>query len=238
MNLSKRLQSIANFVKQDSTVCDIGTDHGYIPVYLVKENISKKVIGSDISRGSLDKIIDLIKRENVEDYIEARLGDGLDILNDNEADTLIIAGMGGLLISEILEKGKDISGIEHFILQPMVGAKELRKYLEKNNFKIISEDLVCEDRKYYEVISALRGKQEIGKKIYYEISEKLINNRHPLLKSFVEYKKNKVKNIINEIKSIDTDRTKDRYNEMQRLLDQYQEVLNEIESQRNNETHG
>lgn len=231
MKLSKRLQAIADFVAKDSTVCDIGTDHGYIPVYLIKENISRKVIGTDISKGSLNKIIDLIEKENLEEYIESRLGDGLDILNPNEVDTLIIAGMGGILISEILENGRSLTeNIENYILQPMVGAKDLRKYLEANRFKIISEELVFEEGKYYEIISATRGKQKIEKDIYYEISEILIENKHPLLKSFVEYKKDKIEKIINDIKFTGTDKSKNKYNESKLLLERYREVLKKIES--------
>lgn len=231
MKLSKRLQSIANFVLKDANVCDIGTDHGYIPVYLIKENICKKVIATDISKGSLDKIIDLIKKENLEKHIETRLGDGLDILKSNEADTLIIAGMGGILISEILEKGKEITeSIDKYIFQPMIGSKDLRKYLVENHFKIIDEDLVFEEGKYYEIIYAIKGNQKIEKDIYYEISEILIKNKHPLLNSFIEYKKNKVKRIVDEIKLIDTDRSKNKYDKVKGRLNQYQEVLSEIES--------
>lgn len=230
MNLSKRLQKIADLVPKNSNVCDIGTDHGYIPVYLTKKGISKKVIGTDISKGSLDKIIDLIEREKLGDLIEVRLGDGLNILNLNEVDTLIIAGMGGILISQILEDGKNIvEDIENYILQPMIGAKELRKYLLKNHFKITHEDLVFEEGKYYEIIFAKKGQQEIKKDIYYEISEILIKNEHPLLKPFIEHKKEKMKRIIDEIKNIDTQRSKDKYNEVKLILNQYQEVLKEIE---------
>lgn len=231
MKLSKRLQKIADFVPKESTVADIGTDHGFIPVYLIENNISKKVIGTDISIGSLEKIIELIKKEDLEDYIEARLGDGLDILNPSEVDTLIIAGMGGILIGEILENGKKVANsIQNYILQPMVGAKELRKYLVNNSFQIIDEDLVFEEDKYYEVIFAKKGNQSIEKDIYYEISQILIEKKHPLLKSFLEYKKSKIEKIINEVKLVKTDKSKNKYNELNQLLIRYQEVLRQIES--------
>lgn len=175
MNLSKRLQKIVDFVPKDTKVCDIGTDHGYIPVYLIKSHISKQVIATDISKGSLDKIIDLVEKEKLEDSIDMRLGDGLDIISPHEVETLIIAGMGGILISEILEKDKDITRtIKNFIFQPMVGGEELRKYLTENNFQIVDEELIFEDGKYYEIIFAREGEQEIKKDIYYEISEILI----------------------------------------------------------------
>ena len=231
MNLSKRLQKIADFVPKGSAVCDIGTDHGYIPVYLVKENISSKVIGTDISKGSLDKIIDLVEKEKLQDLIDIRLGDGLYILSPNEVNTLIIAGMGGILISEILENSKEVSKtIENFILQPMVGVEELRRYLIGNNFKIIDEELVFEDGKYYEIIFAKEGHQVIDKEIYFEISEILIKEKHPLLKSYIEHKKDKIKSIMRDIESIETKRSKDRYNQIRSKLDKYQEVLSEIDS--------
>ena len=231
MKLSKRLQKIADLVPEDSIVCDIGTDHGYIPVYLIKNNISKKVIGTDISKGSLDKIIELVKKEGLEDRIESRLGDGLDILEENEVDSLIIAGMGGILISEILEEGRGIAeDIKNFILQPMVGSEELRRYLVDNDYKIVTEDLLFEEGKFYEIILAQRGSQNIDKEIHYEISELLIKNRHPLLREFLEYKINKVKKILDEIKNIKTEGSKEKYKELKSLLKKYEEVVKEIES--------
>ena len=231
MKLSKRLQKIADLVGEDSIVCDIGTDHGYIPVYLIKNNISKKVIGTDISKGSLDKIIELVQKEALEDRIECRLGDGLDILEEKEVDSLIIAGMGGILISEILEEGREVTEhIENFILQPMVGSKELRRYLVYNGYKIISEDLLFEEGKFYEIILAQRGKQKIDKDIHYEISQLLIRDRHPLLREFLEYKINKVKKVMDEIKDIKTQGSKKKYKELKSLLKEYEEVVEEIES--------
>lgn len=231
MKLSKRLESIANFVAENSIVADIGTDHGYIPVYLIENNISKRVIGTDISSGSLNKIIELIKSEGLEDKIEARLGNGLDIIRPYEVDTLIVSGMGGILISEILEKNTKVTrSIDNYILQPMVGSTELRKYLMENNFEIIDEDLVLEDEKYYEVILARKGKQDVEKDIHYEISSILIEDKHPLLKSFLEYKIYKTYAIIQEVKEKETEKSKDKYIKLRQVLEVYEEVLREIES--------
>ncbi|WP_406242265.1 tRNA (adenine(22)-N(1))-methyltransferase [Tissierella carlieri] len=159
MKLSERLLTLANLVPKNSIVADIGTDHGYIPAYLIENKISKKVIGTDISKGSLDKIIEYVKELGFEDKIDSRLGDGLEVIKPYEVDTVIIAGMGGLLIRDILEKHKEISNsIIDFILQPMVAAKELRQYLIENNFEIIKEELVKEENKYYEIIHAKKVK--------------------------------------------------------------------------------
>ena len=159
MKLSNRLMTIAKLVPNNSIVADIGTDHGFVPAYLIENRISKKVIGTDISKGSLDKIIEYVKELGFEDRIDTRLGDGLEVIKPYEVDTLIVAGMGGLLIKEILEKNKAVSdSIINFILQPMVAGKELREYLISNNFEILKEKLIKEDNKYYEIIYAKKGK--------------------------------------------------------------------------------
>lgn len=231
MKLSERLMAIANFVPKNSIVADIGTDHGYIPAYLIENRIAKKVIGTDISKGSLDKIIQYVKELGFEDKIDSRLGDGLEAIKPYEVDTVIIAGMGGLLIRDILESHKEISdSIIDFILQPMVAVKELRQYLIENNFEIIKEGLVKEENKYYEIIHAKKGKSFLTKGVYYEISPFLIKDKHPLLKEFVEYKILGTKKILKEIEGIETEKTKERYIELNGLLNEYKEVLKEIES--------
>lgn len=231
MKLSERLMTIANLVPNNSIVADIGTDHGYIPAYLIENKISKKAIGTDISKGSLDKIIDYVKEIGCEDNIDTRLGDGLEVIKPYEVDTVIIAGMGGLLIRDILEKDKKISNsITNFILQPMVASKELREYLIENNFEIIKEELVKEENKYYEIIYAKKGKSFADKEIYYEISPLLISGKHPLLKEFIENKINMAENIRKELEGIDTEKSQERYVELTNTIKAYKEVLKDIES--------
>lgn len=231
MKLSERLLAIANLVPKNSIVADIGTDHGYIPAYLIENKISKKVIGTDISKGSLDKIIEYVKELGSETKIDTRLGDGLDVIKPLEIDTLIISGMGGLLIRDILEKHKKTADtIIDFILQPMVASKELRQYLIENNFEIIKEELVKEDNKYYEIIHAKKGKSFLEKEIYYEISPILIKDKHPLLKEFLQDKLISAKKIVKELECINTDKSKERYMELNRIIKEYEEVFIEIES--------
>lgn len=231
MKLSDRLKAIANLVPKNSIVADIGTDHGHLPAYLIKNNISKKVIGTDISKGSLEKIIEFVSELGLEKKIDTRLGDGLETIKPYEVDTVVIAGMGGLLIKEILEKDKiQRDSINNFILQPMVASKELREYLVDNNFKIIKEDLVKEENKYYEIIYAIRDKSYVIKDIYLEISPLLIDMKHSLVKEFVEYKIKASKEIIEQIENANTDKSKERYDQLNNLINQYKEVLTEIES--------
>ena len=230
MKLSNRLQAIANFIPKNSMVADIGTDHGYIPMYLIEKKISKQVIASDVSQGSLNKTISYIKDLKMEDKVIPRLGDGLEVIKPFEVDTVVIAGMGGLLIKEILDKDLNITNsITNFILQPMIASIELREYLINNNFKIIDEDLIKEDDKFYEVIFAKKGKDYIEKEINFEISKQILEKKHPLIKEFIDHKILMAKNILNNLESKTSEKSKSRYEELEKHILDYQEVLRRIE---------
>lgn len=230
MKLSLRLITIKNFVKENSIVADIGTDHGYIPGYLIENNISKKVIATDISKGSLDKAIEYIEKIGYKEYIDTRLGNGLEVLKPYEVDTVIIAGMGGLLIKDIIEKDLEITKtINNFIFQPMGAAEELRKYLYENNFKIIDEKIIKEDGKYYEIIYVSRGKDYIEDEIYYEISKKLLDKKDPVLREFIEFKINKTEEILKELEKNHTEKTAKRKEDLSSRLKKYKEAKNSYE---------
>lgn len=231
MKLSPRLLAIQYFVKKNSIVADIGTDHGYIPVHLIENNISKKVIATDISNGSLDKAIEYVKELGYEKDIDTRLGNGLEVLKPYEVDTLILAGMGGLLISDIIEKDIEIAkSINNFIFQPMVAAEELRKYLYNNNLKIVDEKIIKEEDRYYEIIYVKWGKDYIEDEIYYEISKKLLDRKDPLLKEFLEFKIEKTEKILEELEKKDTEKVAERRRGLYLKIDKYKEVLKTYES--------
>ena len=230
MRLSDRLQAIANFVPQSTIVGDIGTDHGYIPIYLIERKISKKVIATDISRNSLDKIIQYAKSIKYEKDIDIRLGDGLETIKPFEIDTVIIAGMGGLLIRDILDKEKEKrDSITYFILQPNIATKELREYLYKNNFEIIDEKLIKEDKKFYEIIYAKKGKSYVVEDIYFEIGEKLVFNKDPLLKEFINDKIKRIEGILEELKDKRTEKSMERYRELTEKIRKLKVVLKQVE---------
>lgn len=230
MKLSNRMIAITNFIPQNSIVADIGTDHGFIPMFLIENNISKKVIATDISQGSLDKTIGYIEKFKYDGLIEPRLGNGLEVIKAFEVDTVVIAGMGGLLIKDILEKDINLTySFQNFILQPMVASHELREYLLSNGFMIIDEDLICEDGKFYEIIFAKKGKAKLDKGIYLEISRKIIEKRHPLLKEFINYKINMLMNILNNLDDKTSEKVKLRCEELEKNINEYQGVLDTIE---------
>ncbi|MGB9779666.1 tRNA (adenine(22)-N(1))-methyltransferase [Caldanaerobacter sp.] len=207
MRLTKRLKTIVKYVPKGVRLADIGTDHGFIPIYLVKNGIVERVIATDLNWGSLKRAIENIEKEGLKENIDTRLGDGLKVLKAYEVEVAIIAGMGGLLIIKILEEGKEIAKtIKRFIFQPMKDADKLRRYLLYEGYKICEEDLVKERDKFYEIIVAEHGRQEIKDEVYYEIGPKLVENSHPLLKEYLIYKIKKIQNILNKLPTEDVKR--------------------------------
>ena len=229
MDLSERLKAIADFVKKNSIVGDIGTDHGYIPIYLIEEGISKRVIASDISRGSLEKAVENVEHAGLKDKIFCRLGNGLDTIKPYEIDTVIISGMGGILIKEILDSRKDVrDSINNFILQANIATDELRRYLIENGFEIVDEVLVKDSDKYYEIIQARKGVNP--EYDFYKIGDKLIENRDPLLREFIEHKLKLNQAIIEDLLERPVDSVKDRIDFLEDENRKYKEVLVKIES--------
>jgi len=155
MKLTARLKKIASLVDSGKKIADIGTDHGYIPAYLLSEGIIDFAILGDVNKGPLENAKSEIMALGFEDKCDLRLGNGLDILKPGEVDQIIIAGMGGQLIGQILELGREVSTrAEKLILQPMQGQDDLRRYLEKNGYIILDEYLEREDFRIYEIIVA------------------------------------------------------------------------------------
>ncbi|KHO62891.1 MULTISPECIES: tRNA (adenine(22)-N(1))-methyltransferase [Thermoanaerobacter] len=200
MKLTERLRKIAEYIPHGSKVADIGTDHGFIPVYLIENKISTYVVASDLNKGSLSKAVKEVEKRNLQSLIDTRLGNGLNVLSPGEVDIVVIAGMGGISITKILDEGKNIAKtIKKFIFQPMRDSADLRKYLIENGYKISDEELVKENQKYYEIIVAEHGRQKVKNHIYYEVGEKLLQKRHPLLEEFLQYKIDKMKKIISKL---------------------------------------
>lgn len=156
IKLTDRLQMLADQIEQNETMADIGTDHGFLPIYLWENKISPKVIMADISPGSLDKAKMNGKMLYPEQLFDLRLGNGIQILDNGEVDAVVIAGMGGKLMAQIL--GEDLQKTKSFkklILQPRNGQGKLRHWLVTNGFSIIRESLVQEGKYICEIITAI-----------------------------------------------------------------------------------
>ncbi len=187
--MTPRLQTVANMVSGAEVVADIGTDHAYVPVYLVLNNRVHSAIAMDINEGPLLRAEENIKKFSLSDKITTRLSDGLKELQDNEVDTVIIAGMGGILINAILHSEKDrLTSVKKYILQPMTAIEETRKYLAENGFVILDEALAKEDEKIYTVICAAPGEMKIENEINYYIGECLIKKQDKILPEYIQGK--------------------------------------------------
>ena len=187
--MTPRLMAAASFVEQGSTICDVGTDHAYIPIWLVLSGICPKAIAMDVRKGPLSRAKENIEKSGGETKIATRLSDGLLALCKKEADTVIIAGMGGILINRILKDGAaHWDTVKHFILQPMTAIEETRKFLSENHFLIQDECLAKEDDKIYHVLSVVRGEMPITREIDYYIGKRLIKNKDPLLPRYLDGK--------------------------------------------------
>ena len=187
IKLDCRLETIASMVRTGSSVIDIGTDHGYLPCWLIQNKIAKKAIAGDVRPMPLQSAVNTIKLSGLEDKISAVLSDGLHNIPENSGDTIILAGMGGMLIAEILSK-KDWIKKENIeiIAQPMTHAEKTREYFIDNGFEIKEEKGCFSSGHYYCVIRAVySGKVQTHEKgyIYYG---KLKDNEDEFSKEYLK----------------------------------------------------
>ncbi len=155
VSLDKRLSMVASMVRRGSRVADIGTDHAYLPVYLVQAGVCPRGIAADIRSGPLEAARRTVTEAGLTDNIVLRLGDGLAPVSPDDADDIVIAGMGGETIVEILSAADWVKNTRlRLVLQPMTRAEELRRWLLTNGFTITEERLVRDGHRLYPVLAA------------------------------------------------------------------------------------
>lgn len=163
--LSERLRTVAGMVTVGNAVCDVGCDHGFVPIYLVQQGISPKVIAMDLREGPLCAAREHVAAYGLEGQIVTRLSDGLHNYEKNEADTLICAGMGGGLMMRILAEDREkTDSFRELILQPQSEVEKFRRFLRESGYRILDEEMLREDGKFYQAIrAASAGNGECGK---------------------------------------------------------------------------
>lgn len=217
--LTDRLYTIQTLIPKGVRVADIGTDHGHLPISLIRSGITEKVIACDIREKPLDNA-----RKNIEKTktvgIELRLGDGLSPVLPHEVDYIVIAGMGGEVISGILDSAKWTKDPKYtLLLQPMTSADALRRYLSENNFKIISEKAVFDGGKLYTVIkTAFSGEKEPQSEAFYRIGK--LDKTDPVAASYIEKQISIIKKCIDDLEN--SNKTKE--------LESFKSILNEMEN--------
>ncbi len=186
MELSRRLYAVASLVTEGASVADVGTDHGYIPIYLMQQNIASKVIALDINGGPLERARMHIIGYNLKGQIETRLSDGLSAIQPGEVDTMIAAGMGGGLVIKILEEGREVvESLKACILQPQSEVWRVRRYLLDHHMNIIDEDMVEEDGKYYPMMRVVHGESPRYAECEYIFGKRLLEKKNPVLEKFL-----------------------------------------------------
>lgn len=224
MELSRRMKAVADMVTPGSVVADVGCDHGFVSIYLYEEKIAPKVLAMDVRKGPLDRAKKHIQDFGYTAYIETRLSDGVKELLKGEADTLVCAGMGGKLMARILEEGFDkVSEMRELILQPQSDLPFFRRFLRLHHLKIIQEQMIKEEGKYYVVIKASYAqnmpneKDEELQRIFDCFGPCLIKEKSHVLQEYLQLVLDRNKSILCKLaKQQLTDRNRDRIQEISR----------------------
>ena len=207
INLSKRMAAVAGLVPFGVNACDIGCDHGFVAIYLVREGICPKVIAMDINKGPLSRAKEHIESAGLSSYIETRLSDGMEKLDIGEAECVIAAGMGGRLVVKILEDHPEKrESLRYLVLQPQSELAFVRAYLRRQGFVIRKEDMVFEDGKFYPMMLAeVSGREDICSGamneavLEDEFGPCLIRERHPVLLEYLFWWEGQQNKILKEV---------------------------------------
>ena len=225
--LSKRLLTVASMVENDSVVADIGTDHAYIPIYLVEQGVCKKAIAMDVNPGPLERAREHILASGLSEQIVTRLSDGLAKLSENEADTYVIAGMGGHLMVSILARRMDLlQKGKTLVLQPQSEIGEVREFLIHNHYKIIREEMFYDMEKTYVAMKAIISKESITyTKTQYIFGKLLLENLNPVLFEYLQKQKEVYEKLVIKLKDNITKQTMRRKVECEQMLVYINEAL-------------
>lgn len=225
MEISKRLERVAQLVTHD-VVADIGTDHGYVPIYLYQKGRLKKAFACDVRQGPLEKCRANIALYGAESVIEPRLGSGLTPLAPGEAETAIMAGMGGMLIVHILQDSPEVAAsLTELVLSPQRDFGAVRKYLHEIGFAIREEHMLKEDGKPYVLMRCERGAERYSREIDYLYGKLLLEQKNPILRELLWHEMNKYERILHKLQQNPTGNAEKRLPEVAQKLAWMKEAL-------------
>ncbi|MBQ9766331.1 MAG: SAM-dependent methyltransferase [Lachnospiraceae bacterium] len=201
IQLSKRLKTVASFVTVGKCVADIGTDHGYVPIYLVQNGIAPRVLAMDVNKGPILHANDNIEKYGLSNVITTRLSNGLREYNIGEAEAIVIAGMGGGLIVDILtESIEKWQNKAELILSPHSDTELVRRFLCDNHMTIVKETMLIDEGKYYTVMKAVYGESCYDTVEEYRYGKLLLEEKNPVLYDFLKKELSKKENIASLVK--------------------------------------
>ena len=228
MELSMRLQAVADLVTAGSRLADIGTDHAYIPIYLLEKGTVTEAFAMDVNPGPLRRAEENIREHGLTEGIQTRLSDGFSAMKPGEADSAVIAGMGGNLVIRILSEGRDVvSSLRECVLQPQSEIEKVRAFLLEEGFFFISENMVEEDGKYYPMMKVKppgSGKDTSGRSpeswtgTELKYGKLLLEGRHPVLRRYLEKEIEIRREILKNLSGNDSERARERAEELNREL--------------------
>lgn len=235
IELSLRMQTVADMVQPGGRVCDIGCDHAFVSIYLVANGIADHVIASDVRMGPCTIARENIARWGMDDRIDLRLGDGLDTVKPGETDSIIIAGMGGILITDILSAGKTVvDTAKQLVLQPQSELEHVRRYIHEQGWFITDEKMLVDAGKYYVVMSVDVGESSRNEEktndiagiarsendrfahnsdlqeIYFKYGRRLLESHSAVLKDYLEDRRRSLVDIISGLEHAKTDNARKR----------------------------
>ena len=187
LKISERLIQVAELVPKGSRLIDVGTDHGYVPIWLLQNGRIPSAIAMDVNKGPLMRAEENRDRYGFTDVMELRLSNGLEKVKPGEGDAVLIAGMGGPLMIRIIEEGREnAGGVSSWVLQPQSEIPSVRRYLIEHGFRIVQEIMLKDEGKYYMAMCAVPGESEPWKDIEYLFGKYLLEQQHPVLAEFIE----------------------------------------------------
>ncbi|MBQ5430939.1 MAG: SAM-dependent methyltransferase [Lachnospiraceae bacterium] len=209
--LSQRLLALYHMVDENTRFCDVGCDHGYLSIALVQDQVCPSALAMDLRPGPLERAKEHIAQAGLEGNITTRLSDGIEKLSAEEADTVLISGMGGGVIHHILTADEEkTKGIPHLILGPQSQLELVRSYLKEAGYELFSENMVEEDGKYYPIMKvSYRGEHakdsweveggEDMQKAALMFGPMLLSQQHPVLKEYLLYRQRVVSSIRSQL---------------------------------------
>ena len=215
MEISHRIQAVASFVTPGLTVADIGCDHGYTTIYLLREGIAPKVYAMDINKGPLERAVQNIERAGLQGQVVFRLSDGMEKLLPDEAGCLLLSGMGGILIRDILSRSPAVvEKAAELVLQPQSELGILRHYLHDRGYCIVRESMLLDAGKYYTVMKAVKGEEQYEGEMEYRYGRLLLEKRSDVFVEWLKKELARMDAIVEGMKDKKGERSHQRYKDL------------------------